>query len=111
MRPRNERSRPRAEGDPEKHTDNAIISEGCDTAREMYSRRRWERHWRRQLEFDLYEIALATAEVDNLDRRVPSPFDISFAEARALAAVHGVSCACHPAPEPPPAQHQSRGAA
>ncbi len=73
-------------------------------------RRRWESYWRRQLEFDLYEIALATAEVDNIDRRVPGPLSISFAQARALAAIHGVSCACHPAPVRPPIQRQ-RGAA
>lgn len=110
MRPRNERSRPRAEGDPDKHTDNAIISEGCDTAREMYSRRRWERHWRR-VSADGWRIALATAAVDNIDRVVPSPFNISFAEARALARVHGSRCDCHPAPLADPPARQRRGAA
>lgn len=31
MRPRNERSRPLPEGDPDNLTDNAILTEGCDT--------------------------------------------------------------------------------
>ena len=73
-------------------------------------RRRWERYWNR-IPVDGWRIALASAAVDNLDRRVPSPFDISFAEARALARVHGSRCDCHPAPIHPPAQQQSRGAA
>ena len=77
---------------------------------EANQRRSWESYWRRQLEFDLYEIALATAEVDNIDRRVPSPFSISFAQARAMAAIHGSFCDCHPAPVYPPIRQQ-RGAA
>ena len=47
---------------------------------------------------------------DKIDRVVPSPFNISFAEARALARVHGSRCDCHPTPVNP-AQQQSRGAA
>jgi hypothetical protein len=110
VRPRNERSRPRAEGDPDdNHTDNVILAEPCDTAREIYARRRWERHWSRA-PIDGWRIALATAAVDNVDRRVPGPLSISFAQARALAAIHGVFCACHPVPAPPSIR-QSRGAA
>ena len=76
---------------------------------EIDNRRRWERHWSR-IPVDGWRIALATAAVDNIDRRVPGPLSISFPEARAMAAIHGVSCACHPAPARPSIR-QSRGAA
>ena len=89
------RSRPPAEGDPDNHTDETILTQGCDTAREIYARRRWERHWSR-IPTDGYVIASATAEVDNIDRRVPGPLSISFQEARAfVASRYGLTCSCH----------------
>ena len=55
--------------------------------------------------------AMIAEPTDKIDRTVvPSPFNISFADARALARVHGSRCDCHPTLRPP-AQHQSRGAA
>ena len=86
-----------------------IIAEPTD---KIDDRRRWEFYWRRTMKADGYKIASATAEVDNIDRRVPSPFDISFAQARAMAAIHGTHCDCHPAPPAAPlASQRSRGAA
>ncbi len=63
---------------------------------EMRRRRAWETYWRKQLQFDLWGVAAATAEVDNLDRSVPSALSISFQEARAFVATnYGLTCHCH----------------
>jgi hypothetical protein len=94
--PESERSRPLPEGGPDNHTDDAILTQGCDTAREIRARRRWESYWRRAMPASGYGIALATAEVDNIDRRLPGPLSISFQEARAfVASRHGLTCSCH----------------
>jgi len=59
------------------------------------SERRWHRYWRREYPTTDYAVADAVAQVDRLEREGLGPLSISYAEARAVAAVHGCRCHCH----------------
>ena len=58
---------------------------------------RWHRYWKREYPTSDYDVADAVAQVDRLEREAKGlgPLSISYAEARAVAALHGVRCHCH----------------
>jgi len=59
------------------------------------SDRRWHRYWRREYPTSDHAVADAVAQIDRLEREAKGPLSISFKEARAVGAMHGVRCECH----------------